>query len=198
MNISNSRKRKETDTKEVCLLHREVSHALQDPNTKRERLNDPIKLVISTQKELERGKCEICHGLLRTPHQTTCGHLYCKVFRHELDQLHSCVCVCVSQACLDTWLAQNHTCPICRTHLSPSDHYEDKRMAREIGELKVKCCYSEDGCSWSGELGVENAGLKKHMDECDFHTVKCRFPHCPVSCCNIAAFPHSGLYCRRR
>jgi hypothetical protein len=42
-----------------------------------------------------------------------------------------------------------------------------------VWRLKVKCRQSEDGCKWTGELGIDGRNLKAHDASCSFKTVSC-------------------------
>ena len=47
-------------------------------------------------------ECPICRELITTHKITKCQHTFCG-------------------SCLDKWLAENHTCPMCRTELNEPD-----------------------------------------------------------------------------
>ncbi|XP_050547469.1 E3 ubiquitin-protein ligase NRDP1-like isoform X6 [Daktulosphaira vitifoliae] len=58
--------------------------------------------------------CPICTNTLREPiHTTTCGHEFCK-------------------GCIDRWLQDKSTCPICRSSIDSSNVPDSSRSEEEI------------------------------------------------------------------
>ena len=44
-----------------------------------------------------------------------------------------------------------------------------------VWRLRVKCRQQEDGCDWTGELGIDGRNLKAHDDACSRKPVKCDY-----------------------
>lgn len=42
------------------------------------------------------------------------------------------------------------TCPICFTILDRKSFQLSKFVARQIGRLRIQCCYVDNGCLWQG------------------------------------------------
>ena len=111
----------------------------------------------------ERYLCNtICTKVLRDPHLTSCcGQHFC-------------------ESCLNNWFTKSKhrtpSCPHCRTKGSSFNHFLDKKLKRDIQELKIRCSNKVRGCEWTGEL--EN--LEKHKSEngCGFVEVECSNEKC--------------------
>ena len=95
--------------------------------------------------------CPICHMLLQDPQQTNCGHEFCR----------KCVRPLMRGGTL--------TCPICRAGSIQNQIFDDKRLKREIMDLKINCDQSGKGCKWTGELRQR----EKHNDDCGYVTKPC-------------------------
>ena len=95
--------------------------------------------------------CPICCMLLREPQQTNCGHEFCR-------------------KCLGPLMRFGKlTCPICRAVSRSRQVFNDKRLKREIMNLKINCDQSGNGCKWSGELRQR----EQHNDVCGFIATSC-------------------------
>ena len=125
--------------------------------------------------------CNICLHVLQDPHQTPCGHRFCK----------GCIMQVVNSPTL-------RCCPVDRRPIDSSTVYPDNAVKLQINCLRVKCPYS---CDWVGELSDAAA----HVEKCSFASVNCsqcgtmfkrsallaHAPQCPkrlVSCtyCNVS------------
>ncbi len=71
--------------------------------------------------------CSICTLPAIDPMVTPCVHLFCSV--------HIC-----------DWLAENDTCPICRTHCSKTSLKNEHFVGTMLNELKVYCVNKAAGC----------------------------------------------------
>lgn len=70
-------------------------------------------------------------------------------------------------------------CPMCRKTTTKQQlvpHMEKRRYERS---RLVKCSSPE--CSWTGEFGKAGSGLKAHMENCGFRSVKCLAADCKVT-----------------
>ena len=95
-------------------------------------------------------QCQICHCILRDPHQVKCcGYSFCKV--------------CIEQA-----QAKKRECPLCN---KIETFFHDKGLERILNELRVYCTHKDKGCEWEGELGE----LGKHLDSPDDKLAGCKF-----------------------
>ena len=95
--------------------------------------------------------CPICLTLLQEPQQTNCGHEFCR----------ECVRPLMRGGTL--------TCPICRARSLPNQIFDDKRLKREIMDLKINCDQSGKGCKWGGELRQR----EQHNDQCGYVSKPC-------------------------
>jgi hypothetical protein len=75
--------------------------------------------------------CSICHDVFDTVKRTRrCKHLFCHV--------------CILQA-----LAQNKSCPICRTLCTENELQNPTNVQGDLDQLSVYCNFSPD-CDWEG------------------------------------------------
>ncbi len=104
----------------------------------------------------DRYVCTVCTKVLRDPHLTSCcGQHFC-------------------ETCLNYWFEKHRqqSCPHCRTKGSGFNHFLDKKLKREISELKIWCSNKDKGCEWRDEL----QSLEKHIKSdrgCGYVKVKC-------------------------
>ncbi len=110
----------------------------------------PDRLICST----------VCTKVLRDPHLTSCCGQH------------------VCETCLNYWFEKHRqkSCPHCRAKGSGFNNFLDKKLKREISELKIWCNNKDDGCKWRDEL----QSLEKHIKSdagCGYVEVKCR--NCP-------------------
>ncbi|CAG5135015.1 unnamed protein product [Candidula unifasciata] len=102
-----------------------------------------------------RYECPICLLVLREPHQTKCGHRFCKD--------------CIITSLRDS----SNRCPIDNESLSESDVYPDNFAKREILNFSIRCPNFKSGCDKIIPLGK----LQNHLEECYFALVPC-----PLKC----------------
>ena len=96
--------------------------------------------------------CPVTFELLRDPQLTTCcGHLLSRRVVTKLQQ-------------------EGKPCPICKDPSFPS--VPNKHFKRKVEELKVRCSYERNGCTWEGELG----NLDQHSKSCPKRPWQCQ--HC--------------------
>ena len=104
----------------------------------------------------------VCTKVLRDPHLTSCcGQHFCEI-------------------CLNYWFEKHRqkSCPHCRAKGSGFNHFLDKKLKREISELKIWCSNRDKGCKWRDEL----QNLEKHIKSdngCGYVEVEC--PNCSMS-----------------
>ena len=113
----------------------------------------------------DRYECStVCTKVLKDPHLTSCcGQHFC-------------------ETCLNYWFEKHRqkSCPHCRAKGSGFNHFLDKKLKREISELKIWCSNKDKGCKWRNEL----QSLEKHIksaDGCGYVKVECTimFEECP-------------------
>ena len=96
--------------------------------------------------------CPVTFELLRDPQLTTCcGHLLSRRVVTKLQQ-------------------EGKPCPMCKDGDFPS--VPNKHFKRKVEELKVRCSYERNGCTWEGELG----NLDQHSKSCPKRPWQCQ--HC--------------------
>ena len=109
-------------------------------------------ILDQNQQYIEELICPVCHGLVADPHQTTCGHLFCK-------------------DCFSTQPRWAQSCPICRQHTTThSDNFTDRRLRN----LRVRCTNQDQGCEWVGSLGEAMDHLES-QNGCDYEEVGCTY-----------------------
>ena len=134
--------------------------------------------------------CPVTFGVLHDPKQTECcGH-------------H------LSGSVVTRLQREGKPCPLCN---DPNfTVISDKYFKRKMGELKVRCSYKRNGCTWEGELG----NLDQHSKSCPKRPWQCQycdfrgtydigttdhFPNCtkyPEPCpnqCDIGTVPHCEM-----
>ena len=94
-------------------------------------------------------KCVVCHHVFKDPvMMIECGHRLCNTCFHDISD-HS---------------KQNSIsllCPINRKEVEVDKVIDDKGIHRAVMDLKVRCDQSDQGCTWSGDLG----GLEEHKEK---------------------------------
>lgn len=111
-----------------------------------------------TSKVPETLRCAICQDIANPPVSTSCGHVFCA-------------------PCLNQWFSGNTTCPVDRKELNGKIK-KSPVLVRLLNELVVKCKNFELGCEWVGEL----ANRSKHLESCDYQTIKCPMNRCDFHC----------------
>lgn len=94
-------------------------------------------------------KCNICTDWLLEPQTTDCGHLFCA-------------------ECIERWLEESDTCPICRHRCKT---FPCLHVARQIDNLPEKCTHF-NLCKHIGT----RATILRHEAHCEFRMIQC--PHC--------------------
>ena len=133
--------------------------------------NVPKPKVVSTQY----GGFD--NGFVETvPGRYVCSTVCTKVLRDP--HITSCCGQHVCETCLNYWFEKyrEQSCPHCRAKGSDFKHFLDKKLKREISELKIWCSNKDKGCNWRDELQT----LEKHIkssDGCSYVEVECpNFP----------------------
>ena len=94
--------------------------------------------------------CLICTLVAREAQQASCcGKIFCK-------------------QCLKECMRVNNNCPHCREDLN-GKYFPDRRVIRDIKQLKVYCENKKEGCKWEGEL----RHAETHHDSCPYRHVEC-------------------------
>lgn len=100
-----------------------------------------------------RHECPICLLCQRDPHQTSCGHRFCR-------------------SCILTWLNEGKTCPHDNCSLGEGDIFPDAMAHREIMQLMVKC--PKPGCEAVVRLSdAENHAKSSHNLEDENQSQTC-------------------------
>lgn len=120
--------------------------------------------------------CCICQCVLEGPVESPCRHVFCKV-------------------CIETWLHRNRNCPTCRhrlkkRHLKPILPIVQNMLNR----LLMYCDFRINGCDERLPLEVYD----KHIKECDFKMVGCRYEKCFVSVLQKFLKKHEEEECEHR
>jgi hypothetical protein len=64
-------------------------------------------------------------------------------------------------------------CPICNACFAGSQLKPMPFVQGMVWRLRVKCRQHEDGCDWTGELGVDSRNLKEHDAACPLKLGSC-------------------------
>lgn len=96
-------------------------------------------------------RCPVCLCCLNNPHQTPCGHRFCK----------DCI--------LPIMTGRNAACPIDRSPIDTTNLFPDNAAKLQINCLKVRC--TMEGCAWEGEY----SDRINHRLKCSFMLVPCEF-----------------------
>ena len=111
------------------------------------------EFVTPPPKTLE---CPVCLLTLCDPHIISCcGNEFCKV-------------------CIERVQRDGKPCPLCNEPNFTT--MLNKKLAREINALVIRCPYKELGCKWQGELSQ----VCRHLNQasptgCDYVTVMCKY-----------------------
>lgn len=94
-------------------------------------------------------QCPICFSVVRDPYLTNCcGARFCK-------------------RCIVEWKNREGQCPMCREDFVCMP---DKRLDREIRQMKVHCVHSSKGCQW---IGTYNELRRHRKSKCEHEIVSC-------------------------
>jgi hypothetical protein len=106
---------------------------------------------------MEKYKCSICMCVVFAPINQPCAHLHCL-------------------ACITNHLKNKTDCPVCRQSLDCfiiGNASINSYVQHEIFQQSAKCPFSENGCTWTGELGVDHRNYQAHAKICTYDFVKC-------------------------
>ena len=95
-------------------------------------------------------KCAICHYPFQLPVTTNiCGHTFCR-------------------KCIETWLASESSCPVCRRRVYCTDFAPIVMLAllNQLNRLRVRCI----ACGLSN---IQRGNFEDHLKMCTHHTVPC-------------------------
>ncbi|KAG1108283.1 hypothetical protein G6F42_016043 [Rhizopus arrhizus] len=111
--------------------------------------------------------CGICSDILEDPMQVHCpeDHMFCS-------------------KCIACHVEQQSNCPICTTPLDKNTFQVSKFVTRQVGRLRIKCAYSENGCPWQGLLSDQ------HISECEYQPCTC--PNADKGC-NVTNLNKSNM-----
>ncbi|KAL7332190.1 hypothetical protein PS15p_204269 [Mucor circinelloides] len=111
--------------------------------------------------------CGICSDILEDPMQVHCpeDHMFCS-------------------KCITCHVEQQSNCPICTTPLDKNTFQVSKFVTRQVGRLRIKCAYSENGCPWQGLLSDQ------HISECEYQPCTC--PNADKGC-NVTNLNKSSM-----
>lgn len=120
--------------------------------------------------------CCICQCVLEGPVESPCRHVFCKV-------------------CIETWLHRNRNCPTCR-HRLKNRHLKPilPIVQNMLNRLLMYCDFRINGCDERLPLEVYD----KHIKECDFKMVGCRYEKCFVSVLQKFLKKHEEEECEHR
>ena len=95
--------------------------------------------------------CSICQDVLKNPKACEKEHSFC-------------------HACILRHLANSHTCPECREHLTPETLKNPPRfLTNYLSDLRIFCDHRSRGCL--EDVRLED--LPIHIDQCEFAPVQC-------------------------
>jgi hypothetical protein len=104
-----------------------------------------IDLLTSTEPPDEEFSCAVCMELVETPLMIeNCEHIFCA-------------------ECLEGCRKSSGKCPLDRIEIG-SLRPPHRSFINSIGKLKIKCKFSEDGCSHVDKL----ADIRKHESNCSY------------------------------
>lgn len=83
--------------------------------------------------------------------------------------------------CIEKYMQQNSTCPVCMTALDRQQFQPSKFVSRQIGRLRVKCPFHAEGCTWQGLYS-------------DSHPLHVRFLPCQKFCQRMLIHLFSAVF----
>ncbi|KAI0230286.1 TNF receptor-associated factor 3 [Lamellibrachia satsuma] len=124
------------------------------PSLMQKVLDEPLPKFVALPR---RFRCVVCHGVLKDPWQTECGHRMCVT-------------------CLDTTFetAAEVMCPALDEDcvmISKDKLFYDRGTYRELLLQPVYCVYTVAGCM----VTMKWSQLQSHAEGCEFATVDCPF-----------------------
>ncbi|KAK3091904.1 hypothetical protein FSP39_023585 [Pinctada imbricata] len=103
--------------------------------------------------------CCICQCVLDGPVESPCRHVFCKI-------------------CIETWLRNNRNCPNCRSRLRNDDLKPVLPLVQNmLNRLLMFCDFRSNGCTQKVMLET----YEKHIKECEFEMLKCKYEKCGQS-----------------
>ena len=125
----------------------------------------------------ENFKCSICLNVLNNPKSCRNNqHYFCS-------------------GCIDEHLKNSLKCPECMEELTPETLVQPPRVLQNcILELRIKCVYSQRGCSEYVQLGR----LQNHADECGFAPAQCENEGCGAEVNRGEKVRHETELCKFR
>ncbi|XP_077986133.1 TNF receptor-associated factor 2-like [Glandiceps talaboti] len=126
--------------------------------------------------------CSLCSNILRNPHQTVCGHRYCRAcFSDTLTRENKLLCIPCKQEGVDGQT------------LTRDDIYPDRAILRELSSLHVECL--NDDCRWKGLYKEYD---KDHVKSCPFELITCTKDGCNVQLRRCDITYHMDTTCQMR
>lgn len=125
---------------------------------------------LSPDKEhIEKFVCPVCLSVVHIPVQTSCGHLFClKCFEGIKSKAAE-----TADSRSDR-LPPVPKCPTCMGKIQ-GEPVRDKFNEREVRNFRVKCPYSENGCTWDGYLPEVEKHLRTDVASgCQFQLLPCK------------------------
>ena len=124
---------------------------------------------LSPDKEhIEKFVCPVCISIVHNPVQTSCGHLFClKCFEGIKSNADKATDLRVDR------LPPVRKCPTCMGTIE-GEPVRDKFNEREVRNFRVKCPYSENGCSWDGYLPDVEKHLRTDSSSCQYQLLPCK------------------------
>jgi len=134
--------------------------------------------VVYAQVHLQKRVCELCIkcsifiDILEDPMQVHCpeGNYAIKSASIEANSwLDHMFC----SKCIACHVEQQSNCPICTTPLDKNTFQVSKFVTRQVGRLRIKCAYSENGCPWQGLLSDQHISevINQSINHNGYHDV---------------------------
>ncbi|XP_061191405.1 arginine/serine-rich protein PNISR-like [Saccostrea echinata] len=120
--------------------------------------------------------CCICQCVLDGPVESPCRHVFCKI-------------------CIETWLRHNRNCPTCR-HRLKTRHLKPilPIVQNMLNRLSMFCDFRINGCQERVTLEMYD----KHINECDFKMMNCKYEKCFESVLRKFLKKHEEEECEHR